>query len=382
MHPRITVQPQSTTITAGGNASFSVVAEGSGVLTYTWYRNGSTFGAANSPTFVEVGAPSAYNGYTYYCIVSSSASGTTPVQSSTATLTVNYAPTNMTLSGQEIYNLGNNASFTANITLGNPNSTTYTWYRSTNGGVSYSQVAQTVGSTSSSNTYTEFSVTNSMSGYKYYCVANNSIGSVTVTEANRKNLYINPNIITQPTDQTVDVGGTAVFTVSAGGSSLSYTWYRSTNGGASYSTFGAANNPTYAAVNVASSDNGYKYYCVVSSSIGGTTQATSSVVTLTVQFAPTIGSVSVNGSTVTSNLQVFSISNGALITLAASNVNDGQPNASGGWYRWGGSSYNEFLSSNLSYQFTQANDSTEYYRFILTNIKGTAESYEIEINTS
>ncbi|MEI6508716.1 MAG: FG-GAP-like repeat-containing protein, partial [Bacteroidota bacterium] len=47
----ITTQPQSADMCIGGAASFSVVAAGSGTLTYQWYKNGASISGATSATF-------------------------------------------------------------------------------------------------------------------------------------------------------------------------------------------------------------------------------------------------------------------------------------------------------------------------------------------
>jgi carbon monoxide dehydrogenase subunit G len=219
-----------------------------------------------------------------------------------------------------------------------------------------------------------------ISGYKYRCVISNSVGSVTTSV---KTVYINPYITANPSSVTVNAGSNATFTVNAQGSgTLTYTWYR--NG----ATFGAANNPSFTEVGTTPSQNGNTYYCVVSTSISGTT-ATSSTATLTVEYAPTIGSVRFNGTTVTSNLQVFSIANGSTFTLQAVSVDDGQPNAtSRGWYRYNGTSspdpegYNELLGASDSVTTDQGDNETQYYRYRITNTKGTTQSFEIEVNTS
>src|SRR6185369_7618598 len=47
--PTITTQPASQTVTAGSNATFSVVASGTAPLTYQWLFNGTNIsGATNS----------------------------------------------------------------------------------------------------------------------------------------------------------------------------------------------------------------------------------------------------------------------------------------------------------------------------------------------
>lgn len=330
----------------------SSLSQGTNV-TYQWYRNNSIVSGATSST--------------YNFVISSSNTGTYKVRATNAggfddsneiAISIVVTPPIVTISSSQlIYNNGNFVSLTSSLSQGS--NVTYQWY---------GPFGLISGATSS--TYSFFM---SASTYgNYYVRATNSGG---FDDSNVLTIYMNPLITSNPSSQTVNSGGNAVFTVTAVGSpTLSYQWYRN---GAPV----GANSNTFVDIGVNSSYNGNTYYCVVSGSVGGTTSATSTTATLTVEFAPTIGSISVNGSTVTSNLQSFSIANGSTITLSASGVNDGQPNATGGWYRWGGTSYNQFLTSNFTYQFTQGDDSTEYYRFILTNSKGTAESYEIEINT-
>ena len=270
VNPYITSNPSSTTVTAGGNAVFTVGANGSGTLTYQWYRNGSPLGASN-PSFADVNVTSAYNGYTYYCVVSSNISGTSAATSTTATLTVNYAPTNASISGQTSYYVGNQMSFTASVTLGNPTTTTYTWQRSTNNGVSWSQVAQNT-TTSSSNQYDPGAATGAMVGYQYRCVINNSIGSVTTSALT---LYIIATVTVEPVNTTVNEGGTAVFSLTAeGNSAITYQWYREG------SAIGASAN-AFADSNRQRANNGDEYYCVVSNAGGSDTSATR---TLTVAY--------------------------------------------------------------------------------------------------
>jgi uncharacterized repeat protein (TIGR03803 family) len=72
-----------------------------------------------------------------------------------------------------------------------------------------------------------------------------------------------PAIITQPVDQTVPVGGTACFTVSASGSApLYYLWQR--NG----APIAGATLPSYSTNNVQLSDSGSQFSCLVSNALG------------------------------------------------------------------------------------------------------------------
>jgi hypothetical protein len=83
-----------------------------------------------------------------------------------------------------------------------------------------------------------------------------------------------PVIVLQPTNQTLSIGGTASFTVSATGKApLSYFWFR--NG----SLIAGATDPTYSTNNVQLPDSGSVFSCLVSNAVS---TASSSNATLTV----------------------------------------------------------------------------------------------------
>lgn len=87
--PVITSQPQSLTVDAGGNATFSVVAEGDGPLSYQWLRNGRNIQGATGTSYGLTGVQDADAG-TYSVSVSNA--GAT-VLSDSARLFVVGAPT-------------------------------------------------------------------------------------------------------------------------------------------------------------------------------------------------------------------------------------------------------------------------------------------------
>lgn len=328
----------------------SSLSQGTNV-TYQWYRNSNIISGATSST--------------YNFAISSSNTGTYKVRATNGggfddsnEITVSIIAPIVTISStQYIYNNTNAVELTSSLSQGT--NVTYQWY---------GPVGLISGATSSNYVFT---MSDSTRG-NYYVRATNAGG---FDDSNVVTVYMNPIITDDPDTQTVNAGVSVTFSVAAaGGPSLSYQWYE--NG----SAISGATNSSYT-FTPTSSDNGKTYYCIVSG-VSGITPDTSATATLTVEFAPTIGSVSVDGATVSYNEENFNIGNGNSFTLAASSVNDGQPNATGGWYKWDGANYGIFLSSNLSYSLTQADDSTEYYRFILTNSKGTAQSYEISITTS
>ncbi|MDD2765679.1 MAG: immunoglobulin domain-containing protein [Opitutaceae bacterium] len=86
--PLITEHPQSQTVTAGANVSFSVTAAGEPAPTYQWNFNGTAISGATSSTYSLFNVQSSHAGN--YTVTVTNATGS--VTSSTATLTVNAAP--------------------------------------------------------------------------------------------------------------------------------------------------------------------------------------------------------------------------------------------------------------------------------------------------
>ncbi|ACB73602.1 putative Ig domain-containing protein [Opitutus terrae] len=83
--PQITSQPANRTITAGGSASFSVVATGSPTPTYQWRRNGAALPGATAASLTLADIPA--NGGGAITVVVTNAGGF--LESDPATLTVN-----------------------------------------------------------------------------------------------------------------------------------------------------------------------------------------------------------------------------------------------------------------------------------------------------
>ncbi len=86
--PTINTQPQSQTVTVGGNATFTVVASGSTPLSYQWRFNNGEISGATSTNYTRSNAQLTDAGN--YSVVVTNSSGS--VTSSVAVLTVNAAP--------------------------------------------------------------------------------------------------------------------------------------------------------------------------------------------------------------------------------------------------------------------------------------------------
>src|SRR5262249_11708788 len=93
--PAITTQPASTAVALGQAATFSVVASGSGTLTYQWSKNGAAIAGATAASYTTPATTAADNG-AQFTVAVSNAGGT--VVSSAATLTVTGNPTGTLLS--------------------------------------------------------------------------------------------------------------------------------------------------------------------------------------------------------------------------------------------------------------------------------------------
>jgi glucose/arabinose dehydrogenase len=114
-------------------------------------------------------------------------------------------------------------------------------------------------------------------GAKFRCVITNTFGSATSNEAT---LTVNapPGITADPANQTVTQGQPATFGVSATGSTpLTYQWQRN------QLDIPGANASSYTITAASMSDNGAKFRCLVTNSLGS---ATSNEATLTVQPPP------------------------------------------------------------------------------------------------
>jgi hypothetical protein len=87
--PAITQQPTSLSVTAGQSATFSVLASGSGPLSYQWKKNGTAISGATSASYT-ISSTTTASAASYTVTVSNSAGSVT---SSAAVLTVNAAAT-------------------------------------------------------------------------------------------------------------------------------------------------------------------------------------------------------------------------------------------------------------------------------------------------
>ncbi len=249
--PAITGQPANLTVCAGNNASFTAVSSG----TYQWQlstNGGGSWSAilgATAASYTVTSPTIAENNNQYRVIVTGQCGSTT---SSAAVLTVNPATTLTAQPQNTVVCAGGSATFSSTATgtgLG------YQWQLSTNAGGTWNNI---VGATSAS--YTEPSVINGMDGYQYRVVVSGTCAPTSVI-SNAATLSVgNPSAFTgQPAATAVCAGQDASFMATATGSSLTYQWQQSTDGGTSWTNIAGATSATLSLTAVTVSMSGTQY---------------------------------------------------------------------------------------------------------------------------
>ncbi|NBO56676.1 MAG: hypothetical protein EBU84_19255, partial [Actinobacteria bacterium] len=105
--PAISSQPQSQTVNAGSQVTFSVTATGAPAPTYQWKKNGSDIGGATNASYVISSAVAGDAG-SYTVVVTNSV---TSVTSSAASLVVNVGPSITTQPQAQTVTAGASATF-------------------------------------------------------------------------------------------------------------------------------------------------------------------------------------------------------------------------------------------------------------------------------
>jgi hypothetical protein len=224
---------------------------------------------ATSSSYTTPATTTADGGTTFSVVVTNSAGSAT---SNNATLTVNPAAVAPSITSQpanQTLTAGQTATFMVSATGTAPLS--YQWRK--NG-------ANITGATSSS--YATPATATADSGSTFSVVVANSAGNAT---SNSATLTVNaaavaPSITTQPANQTVTAGQTAMFSVSATGTApIGYQWRK--NG----TNITGANSSSYSTPATTTTDSGYAFSVVISNSAGS---VSSNNATLTVNQAAAV----------------------------------------------------------------------------------------------
>ncbi|MFY0675210.1 MAG: PKD domain-containing protein [Bacteroidia bacterium] len=292
--PIVTANPGDLTRCATDAATFSVTAGIGTNLAYQWQEdkgsgfanisNGGIYSGATGTSLSISAVTSAMSGYDYRCVVSNNGCGS--VNSGTATLTVNAAPSITSNSGSVDECVGDNASFTITATGA---SITYQWQE--NQGSGYTAVTNGGAySGATTNSLTVSSVTKAMDGYIYRCVVSGTCNPTATSSNSTLSVFNQPNVTTDPSDVSICASSNTTFSVVASGDALTYQWqedqgsgYANLSAGGVYS---GVDGTTLTLTGAGSAMDGYKYRCVVDNT--SCAEDISGEATLTVQTAPSV----------------------------------------------------------------------------------------------
>jgi hypothetical protein len=361
--PTIIVQPISQTNEVGANVTLTVAATGTAPLSYQWQVNGTNlvnggqFSGATTNMLTISNTQTTNNG-SYTVIVTNLAGAAT---SSNAVLTVTNVPPTITVQpkNQSIV-LGSNVTFAVTATGTGPLS--YQWQVNGTNLVNGGFIS---GATTNMLTISDVQTNDSGS---YTVIVTNLAGSATSSNAVLTVLSA-PVITMQPTGQSLAVGSTATFAVTAIGiAPLRYQWQLN---GTDLVNGGSKNGPIISGAtanvlnisNVQTTNSGN--YMVIITNIAGSAISSNAVLEVT-NTPPTI------------TLQPISQTNGAGTTVTLAVTATGTAPLSYQWQVNGtnlmnGGSISGATTNMLTISDVQTNDSGSY-TVIVTNMGGMATS--------
>ncbi len=277
----IVSQPVDVAVTEGETATFAVVAEGDGELSYQWYVKKTADG---DWTVIKSGAKQAvyslsallrHNGYQYKCLVSD---GENEVWSDEVTLTVGTPTPVLLITSQPVdQNVTEGETAIFAVEAEGEGTLSYQWFVKKTADGDWAAIKS--GAKQATYSLTALLRHN---GYQYKCLVSDGDNEVwsdevtlTVAEAAAE-----LTITTQPVDVTVAEGETAIFAVEAeGDGELSYQWYVKKTADGDWAVIkSGAKQATYS-LTTQMRHNGYQYKCLVTD---GENEVWSDEVTLTV----------------------------------------------------------------------------------------------------
>ncbi len=298
----ISADPVASTICAGANTSFTVGATGT-TPGYQWQvstagaggpwtniTNGGVYSGATTATLTITGATAAMSTYQYRAVVNGAAPCGS-ANSNPAILTVNTAPV---ITTQPVVSttlcVGGNTTYTV---AASGTAVGYQWQVSTAGaGGPWNNISNGgVYSGATTATLTITGATAAMSTYQYRAVATGTCAPAATSNAAGLTVNTPITITTQPTATTnICATGTTSFTTVAAGTSPTYQWQMSTDGGATWTNvtnggvYSGATTNTLTVSNVTANMNGTIYRAVVTGAAPcGAVNTTNAVLNVTPQ---------------------------------------------------------------------------------------------------
>jgi hypothetical protein len=275
---QITSNPTSVTILATQTATFSVTAQGLTPFAYQWFQipagsaTGTAIPGATSNTYTTPPVDASFNGDQYYATITDSC-GTTPLTSTSATLTVGTGNASPTIITQPVgASVAPGGTTTFNVVASGTPALSYQWYVIPPGQATGVAVA---GATSDSYTVPSTATTVSNDQDQYYVIVTNAYGQAVSQPAT---LAIGSGILItqQPVTQYVNVGSTATFQVTAVSNlPLTYQWFEAAPGTSTFTAIPGATSSTYTTGPTAGTDSGSVFYVVVSNGVTTSVQSVS-----------------------------------------------------------------------------------------------------------
>ncbi|WP_158792560.1 immunoglobulin domain-containing protein [Granulicella sp. L60] len=288
----ITSNPVSLSILINQTATFSVAATGEAPFSYQWYviapgaPAAVAIAGATSSTYTTQVATTNSNGAQYFAKVTDACGGSA-ITSDSATLIVNDGqdpPTIITQPISQTVAVGGTATFTV-VAAGTP-TLLYQWYQVPAGTTTSNAIT---GATSASYTVPDTATTITNDQDAYYVIVTNSYGQATSIKAT---LAVGSGILItqQPTNQYVNAGSPATFSVTAVSAlTLTYQWFVAAPGSSSFEVVPGATSATYTQPSTTTAESGSVYYVVVTN--GTTSPVTSTSAALFVGALSGIGNL-------------------------------------------------------------------------------------------
>jgi len=257
----ITTQPSNVTACAGGSATFNTVIAGTNPV-YQWQLStdgGASYNnisGANSSSLTIPNVTVAFNNYRYRVQVSNACPSS--ATSDAAVLNVTSPAVIATQPVSQVLCSGGNASFTV-VTTGTASS--YQWQVSTDGGATFSDIAA-----QTSPTLSLTNVAASQNNYQYHVVIGSCGPNALVSSNVTLTVNSEASILAQPSNTSACAGSNASFTTTANGTTLTYQWQVSTDGGVTYTDIPGATSATLDLTAVTASMNNNSYRVRISSS--------------------------------------------------------------------------------------------------------------------
>ena len=256
-------------------------------------------------------------------------------------------PSNVTVT------VGQPATFSVSATGSSP--LTFQWRKNS---------ANIAGATGSA--YTTPATTMADNNSKFEVIVSNSAGSITSDQAvlTVNSADTKPTITGQPENQSVTVGQTATFSVSASGTTpFTYQWQKNS------ANITGATNSSYTTPATTSADNGAKFDVIVTNSAGS---ATSNQATLTVTSTATKPTITAQPAS-----QTVNAGQKATFSVAASGTTPFT-------YQWQKNSANISGATNSSYTTpaTASGDNGSKFDVIVTNSAGSATSNQATLTVN